>query len=205
MGKSNSVRIERPMINSPALMKLTGVAPQVLLLFLARRKFSMAGRRGGKKSWIFTNNGDIEFPYSQAEKQFGITKPRFNRALKQLVEVGFIDINHHGGGMVKDSTTYFISERWVKFGKKGFVKKSLPKDTRKLGITPDNWEERTGKKRSSKSKIANENVTGSSKENITCDEKRVALSGNKNITGGTSIKTNQIKNKMGFSNSTHSQ
>ncbi len=126
------------------------VRRQVLFLFLARRKMGIVGSRRGKESWAITNNGEIVFPYSQAESKFGITKPRFQRALRQLIEVGFLDINHHGGGLVKDCTTYLISERWMKYGKDGFVWKTLPKDTRKFGFTPENWEKRTGKKRKSK-------------------------------------------------------
>ena len=129
MSYSKIVVIDRQMIQSRAFLALTGASPQVLLLFLARRKLAEIGSRVGKKSWAITNNGDIVFPYSQAEKHFGITKPRFRRALKQLIEFGFLDINHHGGGLVKDCTTYFISERWKKYGKENFVKKSLPKDT----------------------------------------------------------------------------
>jgi hypothetical protein len=182
MSKSNSVRIDRQLINSSALMKLTGVSPQVLLLFLARRKYSKSGSRAGKESWAITNNGDIVFPYTQAEVKFGITKPRFNRAIKQLIAFGFLDISHHGGGLVKDCTTYFISDRWKNYGKDNFVANLLPKDTRKLGFTSENWEKRTGKKRANKSKIANENVTGSGNGDVTCQGDGAALSGNGNVT-----------------------
>ena len=36
----------------------------------------------------------------------------FCRSLSQLIELGFIDITHHGGGMMKDCSKYGISERY---------------------------------------------------------------------------------------------
>ena len=199
MSKSKTVVIDRQIIQSNAFMKLTGVSPQVFLLFLARRKLAKVGSRAGKESWEITNNGEIVFPYSQAESKFGITKPRFRRAIKQLIEFGFIDINHHGGGLVKDCTTYFISDRWMKYGKENFVRKTLPKDTRKLGFTSENWEERSGKKRKSESKIANENVTSISKENVTCKGIVEVHAANENVTNVNTLKTNPIKGKGNFS------
>ena len=117
MSSSNVIFFEREIVHSPAFLALTGVSAQVLFLFLARRKMGKVGSRRGKESWAITNNGEIVFPYSQAVSKFGITKPRFQRALRQLIEFGFLDINHHGGGLVKDCTTYFISDRWKKYGK----------------------------------------------------------------------------------------
>jgi hypothetical protein len=97
----SNIVIDANLVTSKAFLRLTGAAPQVCLLFLRRRKMVKLGRKG-KEKWVISNDGEIVFPYAEAEKKFGITRPRFQRALDQLVEHGFIDIAHPGGGMVKD-------------------------------------------------------------------------------------------------------
>ena len=84
--------------------------------------------------------------------------------------------------MVKDVTTYFISERWEKYGQPDFEQRKRIKDTRGLGFTTKNWEERSGKKRRSKSKPSNENVTKVSNKNVTALDAFPCASGNKNVT-----------------------
>ena len=54
--------------------------------------------------------------------------------------------------MAKDMTTYYISDRWRDYGIPDFKEESRRKDTRGLGFTKKNWEERTGKKRKAISK-----------------------------------------------------
>ena len=61
--------------------------------------------------------------------------------------------------MVKDMTTYYISDRWRDYGTPEFKKQFRPKDTRGLGLTRENWEEITGKKRKASLKTSNKNVT----------------------------------------------
>ena len=180
--KSNSVIVvDRPLIFSQAYMELSGVAPKVLLWFLARRRIEKTGRKG-KEQKVIANNGEIVFPYSEAHKKFKITRPRFARAISQLVEVGFVDINHLGGGMVKDITTYYISDRWKSYGTQEFEKMERPKDTRGLGFTSENWEERSKKKRSTHEKIGNNNVTRTSNKNVTVPNGTPYASSNKNVT-----------------------
>jgi hypothetical protein len=86
------------------------------------------------------------------------------------------------GGMFKDMTTYYISERWKKYGTPEFEQSSRPKDTRGLGFTSQNYEERSGKKRSSKSKSSNGNVTTISNKNVTALDDVPCASGNKIVT-----------------------
>ena len=178
---SSVIVIDRTLIVSQAYMRLSGIAPQVLLMFLARRRVGTLGRKGKEKKVIF-NNGQIVFSYSEALKRFGITPPRFARALSQLIKFGFIDINHVGGGMVKDISTYYISDRWENYGTQEFEEKKRPKDTRGLGFTPKNWEERSQKKRRTKLKISNNNVTRTSNKNVTVPNGTPYASSNKNVT-----------------------
>ena len=84
--------------------------------------------------------------------------------------------------MVKDMTTYYISERWRNYETPKFKEVVRPKDTRGLGYTPENWEEKSKKKRRSKSKIGNENVTRTSNKNVTAYGGITHAPSNKNVT-----------------------
>lgn len=85
------------------------------------------------ENWQIVNNGEIVFTYSEALEK-GFTRPKFKRALDQLIELGFIDITHHGGGMNKDFSKYSISNRWKDYGTEDFIIKTRPKDLRGLGF-----------------------------------------------------------------------
>jgi hypothetical protein len=173
--------VERKMVKSSVFQSLSGTSKTVLMLFLYRRQYSKLGRKG-KGPWVLTNNGEIIFTYQEALTKWGITKSRFARALDELIEKGFININHLGGGMVKDTSTYFISERWKDYGTAQFIKKSRPKDTRGLGITKENWEERTGKKRKPSSNQGNSIDTRTSNKNLTRNTPASSSTSNKNVT-----------------------
>ena len=166
---SKNIWIEREMILAPAFHKLNGSAIKVLLLFLYRRQWKQAGRKG---KWYTTNNGEIVFPYKEAHKRFNIPKSSFARAIDNLIEYGFIDIAYLGGGLIGDCTKYSISNRWKEYGTDKFVKKRRPKDKRGFGFTSKNWEEKTGRKRRIESKSGIKNDTGTSNKNDTRKRKR---------------------------------
>lgn len=146
--------IDADLVLSRAFLNLTGVAPQVYLLFLRRRRLVKIGRKG-KERWVIENNGEIVFPYAEAENKFGITRPRFQRAIDQLVEHGFIDIAHLGGGTGKDVSKYAISDRWQNYGTNNFIQKHRQKDTRGFGF------------KKKQANISNENITRTSNTNVT--------------------------------------
>ena len=146
MASSNGMFIHRRMHRNPAFRKLNPSSIFVLFEFLYRRKVTQVPTKVGRgKEWIISNNGEIFFTYDEAENNFGIPRSTFRRAIDQLVDLGFIDITHHGGGMMKDASKYAISERWKEYGKKEFLKKPRPKDTRGLGFTKENWKKTAGK------------------------------------------------------------
>ena len=173
--------VEKEVLRSKAFKDLPGTAIQVLMWFYLKRKLKNIGRRG-KEKWIITNNGEIVFSYAEAEKKYGLTRARFSRALNALIALGFIDIAHHGGGMMGDCTLYAISERWRKYGTDQFISQSRPKDTRGLGFTKKNWEERTGKKRKPSSKPGINIDTYLSNKNITLENSNINTPSNKNDT-----------------------
>ena len=148
MKSSNGMFIPRRMHRNPAFRKLNASSIFVLFEFLYRRKVKQVPTKVGRgKEWIISNNGEIFFTYDEAKNNFGIPRSTFRRAIDQLVDLGFIDITHHGGGMMKDASKYAISERWKEYGKKEFLKKPRPKDTRGLGFTKENWKKTAGKNR----------------------------------------------------------
>ena len=167
--KNKNIWIEREMILSPAFYKLNGRAMSVLLLFLYRRQWKQTGRKG---KWYTTNDGEIVFPYKEAKKRFEIPKSSFARAIDKLIEYGFIDIAHLGGGLIGDCTRYSISGRWKKYGTDNFVKKKRSKDTRGFGFTAENWEERTGRTRRKQSKPGIKSKTRTSNKTDTSKSKR---------------------------------
>ena len=163
---SDGMFIPKRMHRCRAFRELTASSILVLLEFLSRRQMVKVGRRD---RWVAKNNGEIVLTYAEITAKFGIARSTFRNSIDQLVKLGFIDIAHHGGGMMKDSSKYGISERWREYGKEEFIKKSRKKDKRKLGYTKDNWEEQTGRKRKRKSKIGINNDTNSSITNDTRD------------------------------------
>ena len=165
---SDGMFIPRRMHRSPAFRKLTASSILVLFEFMFRRQLVKVGRRD---RWLIKNNGEIVLTYAEITTRFGIARSTFRNSIDQLVKIGFIDIAHHGGGMMKDCSKYGISERWQDYGKEEFIKKSRKKDNRKLGFRKDNWEEQTGRKRKRKSKIGISNDTNSSITNNTRERK----------------------------------
>jgi|SaaInlStandDraft_2_1057019.scaffolds.fasta_scaffold12375_1 hypothetical protein len=165
---SDRMFIPRRMHRSPAFRKLTANSILVLFEFMYRRQMVKVGRRD---DWLIKNNGEIVLTYAEITTRFGIARSTFRNSIDQLVKLGFIDIAHHGGGMMKDCSKYGISKRWRDYSKEEFIKKSRKKDNRKLGFRKDNWEEQTGRKRKRKSKIGISNDTNSSITNNTRERK----------------------------------
>lgn len=127
------VAIERDLIKSKAFLEVTGIAPQVFLLFLSCRIFER--RKTSKKKrgeWICVNADNLFLTYAEAES-LGINGKRFGRALDQLVEKGFLNVAHSGGGLQGDKSVYEISERWRLYGTKEFQSSTRPKDDRWIG------------------------------------------------------------------------
>ena len=178
--KSNSgtLVIERRMHRSAAFRKLSANSIFVLFEFLSRRTMIKVGRKG---RWTIANNGEIVFPYAEAEGRFGIFRSTFCRSISQLVEFGFIDITHTGGNcnLLDKCSKYSVSERWREYGREGFIKKSRPKDTRGLGFTKKNWKETAGKR---KKKIG---TTSDTRSSITRDTSDHQMSVTPSITNAT--------------------
>jgi len=130
---SDYISIEKRLLKSEAWRGLTGIQKNVYSDFLLKRRLSPNPntKKGRKKEWIITNNGQLEYCYSEAKKK-GISPDSFRNAIDALTSRGLIDIEHLGsGGWKGDKTKYAISNRWRKWGTPEFSPGEVrPKDRR---------------------------------------------------------------------------
>jgi hypothetical protein len=111
--------VERNLFQSKSFLSLKGFAPQLLILFLAKRRFETVGR-DGKQKRICVNCDSIAFTYIEAKNKYGITKSRFSRAIAELLAKGFITIIHQGGSYRRDKNIFALSDKWM-FWQPGMV------------------------------------------------------------------------------------
>jgi hypothetical protein len=104
--------IERKLFENKAYLALKGFAPQLLTLFLAKRRFETVGNPGKQKR-ICVNSGSICFTYIEARKKYGVSIPRFYRAIDELLAKGFLTIIHQGGAYKQDKSIYGLSDNWM--------------------------------------------------------------------------------------------
>lgn len=120
--------VEWELLDSEATKELSATAIRVLLRFLQKRPWSKVGK-GRQKGIVYQNNG-LVFTYEEAAA-LGIKADAFYRAVKRLVEVGFVDVDHYGGCYGKDYSRYSLSDRWRSYGMVDFKpivkKRSLQK------------------------------------------------------------------------------
>ena len=141
--------ISKEILASDAFRSLSRVAHLVYLDFLAKRKMVAAGRvRGGGRrnahtKWECVNNGEIQYPYSEAESQVGINRVGFRNAIDELQRKGFIDITHLGKGGRKpkrgtgDSTLYLLDDRWREYDEAAGASTIPPKMPRRKDTRMD--------------------------------------------------------------------
>ena len=131
--KSDKFRLRRniylswKVMDSESFKQLTPSATRVLLRFLQKRTWHTEGK-GARKKTIFESTG-LAFTYQEA-LWMDIKNTAFCDAIKRLVEVGFIDIEHQGGAYGKDYSRYCLSKRWRNYGTEKFQEvekaRSLP-------------------------------------------------------------------------------
>ncbi len=115
--KTKGIYITRDILESDAYWDLSGVAPQVYMVF--RMKCVFADRTIGKrKERIIVNNGEITYTYLEALNNHWIPKSNFLRARDQLIKVGLIEIAEDGG--CHHTTKYAISNNWRNYPEQTF-------------------------------------------------------------------------------------
>lgn len=84
---SKGIRFDKNLLRSKAFRSLKKWSLLVYLDFLRKRQWSH-GKRGGQKVWVLMNNGEIVYPYLEAERK-GINRREFRNALDELIAKGF--------------------------------------------------------------------------------------------------------------------
>ena len=137
---SDALYVPRGWLRSKAYKKLTKKQSDILLEFYGRRTGKWKNPKT-RTDWI-PDHKEIILPYKQIKELCGIkSDATVATAITEIVELGFLDIPHAGMRINRDCSRYKISERWINYGTPEFEFQTRAKDTRKLGITTDNWKE----------------------------------------------------------------
>ena len=106
--------IEADILESQAYLSLSGIAPQVLSLFLLKRQFEkVGGKKNGKPKKVCVNQNSLSLTYIEAEKEYGITQPRLTRAIDELLAKGFLSCTYQGGTWKQDKSTYGVIDKYL--------------------------------------------------------------------------------------------
>ena len=106
--------IEADILESQAYLSLSGIAPQVLSLFLLKRQFEkVGGKKNGKQKKVCVNQNSLSLTYIEAEKEYGITQPRLTRAIDELLAKGFLSCTYQGGTWKQDKSTYGVIDKYL--------------------------------------------------------------------------------------------
>jgi len=145
---STGVFFEKKLLTSKAYRSLRKPTSYFVLgIFMTKRRMIEVGR-GGKEQWVIENNGEIEFTYEKAQREYGISYSAFGDAIDELREKGFLDIVESGGGVHKAKNLYSLSERWRLYGTPQYEKpKPRPKGPINKGFQKGNQYGRNCKKR----------------------------------------------------------
>lgn len=154
MGKnknsSYAVVFEKRLLKSQAYRSLkTPTAYFVLGIFLTKRKMIKVGRKS-RERWEIENNGEIQFTYCEAKREYCISGKAFKDAIDELRDKGFIDIAFTGMGVHKVTTLYSICDRWKLYGTPEYeLPKPRPKGPINRGFQKGNDYGRNCKKKKS--------------------------------------------------------
>jgi hypothetical protein len=125
----NKILIEPDLFYSTAFNELSKSGIKTLLRCLQKRKWENT-KVHGKKQTVYKNEGFI-FPYTEAAF-LGIGTTQHWKNIRQLIEIGFLDLVYQGGwyqkhDREKDYSVYQLSERWRKYNTPEFIKIEKPK------------------------------------------------------------------------------
>lgn len=96
-------------LSYPAWRSLSACAKDVALIM--RAKNDHAGATGKKDA---AGRPVFSFTATEAERVFHVPRPTFCKAVKALVEIGFVEIARHGGVLSGNGipALYRLSDRW---------------------------------------------------------------------------------------------
>lgn len=110
--KGWSIRMSFELLHSEAYRKLNyGPALKVLNWFYEKIRIEVNKTKRGKDRYRIINNGEFEFTYREAGFR-GLTAQQYRKALKELYELGFIEIKKPGSALKGDFTVFTLSDHW---------------------------------------------------------------------------------------------
>lgn len=109
------VALTYELLDSKAFKELNGAALKALILFL---------KKVHTYNPIDRYQSQFTFTYPEAAKR-GLAHSSFSRALKELIEIGFIECVSRGGMRFEGNSCsqYRLSKRWEKYGTPEFEKR----------------------------------------------------------------------------------
>lgn len=109
--------LDADMLYSEAFTSLGKTSIFVLLRFLQKRTWDPKDRRKNK---TYHNSG-LVFTYGEAAL-LGISPAQFKRSINEIIENGFLEIEHQGGqfGNGRDYSRYKLIDEWKRYGTKDF-------------------------------------------------------------------------------------
>lgn len=136
--RKRNVLFDYNLLNSKAYGELRPTARKLLEGFHRRikkeRKYieTKPGKRSKKRVWIPVNLDSIIFTYKEMLEYTNKTKATITYSLDQLIDLGFIDIMHHGQAYKRDDySIYAIPERWKSYDTTKFIEVTRKKDYRR--------------------------------------------------------------------------
>jgi len=129
---TENIWFDKNLLRSSTFRSLKKWSLLVYMDLLRKRQMEQVKRAKRSNDWIIRNNGEIVYPYAEAEQK-KIGRREFRNAIDELIKKGFLDITHQGsGGRAGDMTKYFLDDRWKEYGTPTFrpAKNPRRKDTR---------------------------------------------------------------------------
>jgi len=122
------ILIEPDLFYSPAFKELSKSG--IITLLRCLQKAWQRTKAHHKKQAVYINEEFI-FPYTEAAF-LGIGTTQYWKNIRQLIELGFLDLEYQGGwyqkhDREKDYSRYKLSERWRKYNTPEFIKIEKPK------------------------------------------------------------------------------
>ncbi|MFC1513099.1 hypothetical protein ACFL5J_01480 [Thermodesulfobacteriota bacterium] len=122
------IYLEARLHNSKAFLSLSKWSLLVFMKFMQKRVLVKQKHQRKSLSYRIANNGEIVFPYREAEDSYGINARNFRNSIDELIGKGFLDISRYGeGGRSGEATLYWIDDRWQDYGTDKFRPPKKPR------------------------------------------------------------------------------
>jgi DNA-binding MarR family transcriptional regulator len=115
--------LSKKMLRSPAFVRLTGAAKQIILELYMRLKLEsyQPSRKDRESTQFFAkNNGKLVLSYKSIHRQFGYSTATISKAIDQLVAHGFIEIAELGCGVKRQSHKIALIRNWQDYDTENF-------------------------------------------------------------------------------------